>query len=295
MAASVALCLPTLLAALGELVGERAGVLNVGLEGVMICGAFAAAFGYQRGGGLGFALGAALLSGFATWAILGVLFLWRQTDQIVTGILFNLFAMGLTASLSTKYASEAVEVRSLPRLSFGPLTEVPVLGPIMFHQNILVYLTVGLVLAVQILLARTWFGLRIKAVGERPLVAYDNGASVVGLRWVALGFSCVLAALGGAALVLSQSGSFYPGITSGAGFIALAMVVVGRFSPMGVMAAAYGFGIASSLQFYNSSLGMTGAGWRYLWLAFPFLVTALALTVSTKSRYPAAIGKRFGL
>jgi simple sugar transport system permease protein len=293
LATSVALCLPPLLAALGEVVNERAGVLNVGLEGVMLCGAFAAAFAYQRSTSFVYALGAAVVAGLITLVILGLLFLWRQTEQIVTGILFNLFALGLTSTLSTKYVNQAVKVQTLPKLSFGPLSEIPVLGPIVFHQSILVYLAVVLVVLMHLILKRTWFGMRIRAVGERPVVAYQNGISVMRLRWASLAFGCVLASLGGATLVLSQSGSFYPGITSGAGFIALAMVVLGRFSPLGIMVAAYGFGIASSLRFYSSSFGLTSPGARYFWVAFPFLVTALALSVSKRSRYPAAIGKRF--
>ncbi len=293
LATSVALSLPTLLAALGEVVNERAGVLNVGLEGVMLCGAFAAAFTYQRSNSFVYSLGSAVIAGLLTLVVLGLLFLWRQTEQIVTGILFNIFALGLTATLSTKYVSQAVKVETLPKLSFGPLSDIPGLGPVVFHQTILVYLTVVLVVVLQLILSRTWFGMRIRAVGERPMVAYQNGVSVMTLRWASLAFGCIFAALGGATLVLSQSGSFYPGITSGSGFIALALVVLGRFSPLGILVAAYGFGIASSLQFYSSSFGFGGPGARYLWIAFPFVVTVVALCTSKKSRYPAAIGKRF--
>lgn len=293
LATSVALCLPTLLAALGESVSERAGVLNVGLEGVMLCGAFAAAFTYQRTSSFVYSLAAAALAGLLTLVVLGLLFLWRQTEQIVTGILFNLLALGLTSTLSTRYVSQAVKVETLPKLSFGPLSDLPGIGKIVFQQTVLVYLTALFVVAMAVMLKRSWFGKRIRAVGENPVVAFQNGINVIRLRWAALAFSCVFGALGGATLVLSQSGSFYPGITSGAGFIALAMVVLGRFSPLGIMIAAYGFGIASSLQFYSSSFGVESAGARYLFVALPFLVTAIALCMSKKSRYPAAIGKRF--
>lgn len=293
LAASVALSLPVLLAAVGESVNERAGVLNVGLEGVMTCGAFAAAYAYQSSGSYVTALVAAMAAGLVTLLVLGSLILWRQTEQIVTGILFNLLAFGLTSTLATKYSSQAVKVETLPKLSFGPLTDIPVIGEVVFHQSILVYGAVGLAVLVHVGLRKSWFGLRVRAVGERPDVAFQNGVAVMRLRWISLGIGCTMGALGGAAIVLAQSGSFYPGITSGAGFIALAMVVVGRFSPLGILVAAYVFGIASSLQFYSSSLGFTGPEARTLWIAFPFIVTVVALTVSKKSRYPAAVGKRF--
>jgi ABC-type uncharacterized transport system permease subunit len=301
-AASVLLCIPVLLASVGELVNERAGVLNVGLEGVILIGVFTAAFVFQRTNSFALAFLAAFGGGVLCWLILGLLYLWRQTEQIVTGLLFNLFAFGLTATLFSKYGNNAQEVVTLPDLNFGPLSEIPVIGPIVFQQNIVVYASVVVVVLISLLLNRSWFGLRIRAVGEMPMVAYENGIHVMRLRWISLSFGCILGAMGGAALVLSQSGAFYPGITSGAGFIALAIVVVGRFSAYGVLIAAYAFGIASSLQFYQSSifapleqwlpfLGSPGA--RYFWVAFPFLATLVALAVSRKARYPAAIGKEF--
>lgn len=302
LAASVVLCIPVLLAATGELVNERAGVLNVGLEGVMLIGVFTAAFTFQRTNDFGLAFLAALGGGVLCWGILGALYLWRQTEQIVTGLLFNLFAFGITATLFSKYGNNAQEVTTLPKLNFGPLTDIPVIGPILFNQNILVYAAVVIVVLVSLLLNRTWFGLRIRAVGEMPMVAYENGIHVMRLRWVSLGFGCILGAAGGAALVLSQSGAFYPGITSGGGFIALAMVVLGRFSAYGILIAAYAFGIASSLQFYQKNLFaplaewlpfLSSAGVRYFWVAFPFIATLVALAISRKARYPAAIGKEF--
>jgi simple sugar transport system permease protein len=140
---------------------------------------------------------------------------------------------------------------------------------------------------------RTWFGLRIKAVGEDPKVAYENGVHVMRLRWASLAFGTLLASVGGATIVLSQSGVFLPGMTSGAGFIALAMVVLGRFSPWGILIAAYGFGLASTVQFYNTALPFASGGARYFWVAFPFIATLVALSVWRKARYPAAIGKEF--
>ena len=302
LAASVVLCIPVLLAATGELVNERAGVLNVGLEGVMLIGVFTAAFTFQRTTNFGLAFLAALAGGALCWAILGALYLWRQTEQIVTGLLFNLFAFGITATLFLKYGNNAQEVVTLPKLNFGPLTDIPVIGPIVFNQNIIVYGTVVIVVLISLLLNRTWFGLRIRAVGEMPMVAYENGIHVMRLRWVSLAFGCILGSFGGATLVLSNSGAFSPGMTSGAGFIALATVVLGRFSAYGVLIAAYAFGIAYSLQFYQRNLFapldawlpfLSSAGVRYFWVAFPFIATLVALAISRKARYPAAIGKEF--
>jgi simple sugar transport system permease protein len=135
--------------------------------------------------------------------------------------------------------------------------------------------------------------LRIKAAGEIPLVAYENGVPVMRLRWIALGIGCVLASLGGAALVLAESGIFLPGVTSGAGFIALAMVVLGRFSAYGILLASIFFGVAASLQFYSEQLPFASGGARYFWVAFPYIATLVALAVWRKARYPAAMGKEF--
>lgn len=293
LAASVALCIPVLFAALGEMVNERAGVLNIGLEGVMLSGAFAAALVFQNNQSFPLALLAALGAGVICWVILGGLYLWRQTEQIVTGILFNLLAFGVTATLFSRFVSSVGEVRTLPKLTFGPLSDIPVIGPVVFNQSILVYTAIATVIVIAVVVNRTWFGLRIKAVGEDPKVAYENGVHVMRLRWAALAFGTLLAAVGGATIVLSQSGVFLPGMTSGAGFIALAMVVLGRFSPWGILIAAYGFGLASTVQFYNTALPFASGGARYFWVAFPFIATLIALSVWRKARYPAAIGKEF--
>ena len=293
LAASVVLCIPVMVAALGEMVNERAGVLNIGIEGVMLSGAFAAALAFQNYQSFPLAVLSAILAGAICWLILGALYLWRQTEQIVTGILFNLLAFGLTATLFSRYVNSVGEVRTLPRLTFGPLTDIPFLGPIVFNQTIIVYAAVILVIVIGYVVRHTWFGLRIKAVGEDPKVAYENGIKVMKLRWISLAFGCILSALGGATIVLVQSGVFLPGMTSGAGFIALAMVVLGRFSALGILIASYGFGLASTIQFYNTSLPFTSGGARYFWIAFPFVATLIALSVWRKARYPAAIGKEF--
>lgn len=293
LASSVALCIPVLLAALGEMVNERAGVLNIGLEGVMLSGAFAAALVFQNTQSFPLAILAALAAGVICWLILGALYLWRQTEQIVTGLLFNLLAFGVTATLFSRYVNSVGEVRTLPKVNFGPLTDIPFLGPIVFNQTMLVYGALAMVVIIGFVVRRTWFGLRIKAVGEDPTVAYENGIHVMRLRWVSLAFGTLLAAVGGAAIVVSQSGVFLPGMTSGAGFIALAMVVLGRFSALGILIASYGFGLASTIQFYNSALPFASGGARYFWVAFPFIATLIALSVSKKAKYPAAIGKEF--
>lgn len=293
LASSVILCIPVLYAALGEMVNERSGVLNIGLEGVMLSGAFAAALVFQNYQSFPLAILAAIVAGAICWVILGLLYLWRQTEQIVTGILFNLLAFGLTATLFSRYVNEVGEVRTLPKLTFGPLSDIPLIGPVLFNQNLLVYAAIVLVFVIGFIVKRTWFGLRIKAVGEDPMVAYENGVHVMRLRWVALAFGTILASIGGATIVLSQSGVFLPGMTSGAGFIALAMVVLGRFSALGILIASYGFGLASSIQFYNTALPFASGGARYFWVAFPFLATLVALSVWRKARYPAALGKEF--
>jgi len=281
---------PLLWAALGEAINEQAGVINVGIEGVMLFGAFGAAVGVQHFHSLAAGLVAGAATGLLSGVILSYLYVNRGTDQIVTGILFNILILGATTALYEKYLSAVV-----PSMSFHPahiplLGRIPVVGPSLFYQPVLSYAVLACALIVLYLMRRTWVGLHLRAVGERPEVGDSVGLSVVRLRWFALVCGCVLTAIGGAALVLTQTGGFIPDVTSGQGYIALAIVILARWNPAGAILAAALFGFAAALQFQLQSTAAVAFVPRDVWLSVPYVLTLLVVVVTAGAGYPRGVG-----
>ena len=287
----VALMVPMLWAAYGETIIEKAGVLNVGIEGVMLIGAFAAAAGVSYADslfvGLLFAIGAGLASGL----VLALLYVRLGTDQIVTGILFNVFAFGLTTTLAAKYI-QATNVTSFPSYEIPLLGDIPHLGRIFFNHDALVYAAFLAAPVVFYLLHRTWYGLYARAASEHPRATESAGLDVWRLRYVAVVLGCVLTAIGGVVL-FSNSGGFVAGLTGGRGFIALAIVVLARWNPYWVLAASLLFGVSQALQFQADDLGPLREVPPDLMVAVPYVVTILAVVFARASRYPAAVGIPF--
>jgi ABC-type uncharacterized transport system permease subunit len=273
LASALAFGAPLLLAALGELIGERAGVLNIGLEGMMLTGAWAgAAAGFVSGNaGLGI-LGAAG-AGVLLAALFAFLVLTLRADAVVAGTGLNLFALGLTGvahrSLSAKAGSYVAP--TIPQWYF---------------------IALGVVLAVTLTwaLAHTRAGLKLRAVGEYPAAAEAAGTSVVRTRWVATLVNGALCGVAGAFLSMSHTNTFAENMTSGRGFIALTIVIFGRWSPIGAVAAALLFGAAEGSQFFlQSTLGTT---YYPLLLALPYVLTLLTLAgFAGKAKAPAALGE----
>lgn len=285
----IQLMVPILWAALGELVSEKAGVLNVGIEGVMLIGAWAAAFAGVTWGSPALSVVAAVIGGLLAGALLAALYVRLGTDQIVTGLLFNVFALGLTDALHNRYIQGSIG-RTLGTLDVPVLRDVPVIGRILTQQNLLLYLGLLAVVAITFLMSRTWWGLHARGAGERPYAVESSGLDVWRLRYPAVLVGCALPAVGGAALVLGSAGGFVPGMTAGRGFIALGVVVLARWSAPAVLAASLFFGVAQSLQFVAGRVGFLSAIPSQFWLMTPYLVTVVAVVVARGSRYPAAIG-----
>jgi len=285
----VQLMVPTLLAALGETISERSGVLNVGIEGSMLIGALVSAIvGIKLDSVvLGLLLGSA--AGVGTGIVLAILYVARGTDQIVTGLLFNIFALGFTGLLHSRFIGGQVGPTLSP-LSVPLIGDIPKVGEVINRQNILFWITLILVFGVYYLLNRTWWGLYARAAGERPHAAESGGLNVNRLRYPAVILGNVFAAFAGAALVMSSAGSFVPGMTEGRGFIALGVVVVARWNPFLVLAASSLFGLSQALQFIAGQLDILDSVPDQVWLALPYVVTILAVLLSRGSRYPAAVG-----
>jgi simple sugar transport system permease protein len=285
----IALMAPILWAALGEVIVEQSGVLNIGIEGVMLIGAFASAIGYRYLNGLWWGLLVAIGAGAVCGIILALLYVRLGTDQIVTGILFNLLALGFTSTLYTKYLGGGV-VNTFPNLHIPLLARIKYLGPILFDQNALVYAAFLAAPVVFYLVRRTWFGLYARAAAEHPAAAETAGLDVWSLRYVAVVLGCILSAVGGATLVLSTSGGFVNGLTAGRGFIALAVVVLARWNPFGVIAGCVLFGVAQALQFQIGNISFLSGIPTDFVLMFPYAITIVAVIAARGSRYPAACG-----
>ena len=284
----VALMIPMLWAAYGETLMEKAGVLNVGIEGVMLIGAFSAALGVTYGGGIYAGLGFAIVAGLLSGIVLALLYVRLGTDQIVTGIMFNIFAFGLTTTLAVEFV-RATRVTSFPRFELPGLAEIPFFGEVLFSHNILVYAAFLAAPLVFYVLHRTWYGLYARASSEYPRAAEAAGLDVWRLRYAAVIAGCVLTSIGGVAL-FSSSGGFVSGLTDGRGFIALAIVILARWNPYWIVAASLLFGVSEALQFQADRLGPLGDVPPALLVMIPYVVTILAVVLARASRYPPAVG-----
>lgn len=278
LAAAVRLAGPVLLAALGEIYAERAGVLNIGIEGTILMGALGSYMVAVFSGStaLGFIAGGA--GGLVVGVLLAMLYLRAHASQIVVGIVFNILAAGIatwTYSLVMGNASSPT-ISMLEPLQIPLLSAIPAIGPVLFSQPLPLYITLLLVAVAHYGLFHTRFGLSLRAVGENPRAAHAAGLNVLRIRTWGVLLSCVGAGLAGSYLVTAQIGLFRDNIVSGQGFIALAIVIFGRWSPVKALIAAFVFGAADalqlSLQLFESTLP------PQLLLALPYLLTILAMS-----------------
>ena len=288
-ASGLQLMVPVLLAALGETISEQAGVLNVGIEGTMLFGAAICAFVGVYNDSVPLALLAGTGAGVGTGIILSALYVRRGTDQIVTGLLFNIFALGLTGVLASQFIGGRTAATLSP-WTVPVIGRIPKLRDVINEQNFLFWVAILLAVAIFYLMRRTWWGLYARAAGERPHASSSAGLHVWRLRYTAVILANALAALGGATLVMSSSGRFIPGFTSGRGFIALGVVVVARWNPLAVVVVAALFGLSQALQFVSGLIDFFDVVPDQVWLSLPYIVTIAAVVLSRGSRYPAAVG-----
>lgn len=289
--ASVRTATPLALAALGETVVERAGVINIGLEGIILAGAFGALVGASTGAVGGIAAG--LVAGVATAAVFAAFALGARADQIIVGTAITLLATGITGTVyRTVYgtAGAALSIPTMAPLPIPILSDVPLVGRALFAQPVFTYAIYLLIPALWWFLYRTHVGLALRAVGEAPEAARTAGVNERRLRVGAVLFGGVLGGASGASLVLAQSGTFAEGMSAGRGFIAIAIVVLGRWHPVGVGLAALLFGAASALQFFFQA-----TGWHVpyqVFLLLPYALTLVLLGVRRgRAAAPGALGR----
>lgn len=294
LVAAITLASPLLWAALGELISEIAGVINIQLEGMMLVGAFTGVLGAYATGSvwIGFAAGA--LGGVVIAGLHALICFTFHANQIVSGVILNLFALGVTSfGLSIAFeAGSRPTVDTLDKVAIPLLSDLPVLGPVLFDQHVLVYAGALLVPGVWWFLTHTANGLRVQAVGERAEAADSLGVSVLATRTLALVACGVLAGIGGAQLSLAGVGTFTDNMTAGRGVIALAAVVFGRWKPVGTLAAVVTFAIADALAIRAQSLGVHIPS--QLLLMLPYVVTLVALAGVVRSmRAPSQLALNF--
>jgi ABC-type uncharacterized transport system permease subunit len=288
---SVRTATPLLLAAIGETVVERAGIINIGLEGIIIGGAFGALVGATHGGPVG-GMASGVLAGVAL-AVLFFLFVdLLGADQIVTGTAITMLALGLTGALYRSMygaAGAALTIPTMPVVPIAGLSRIPVVGSALFSQPIITYVSMALVPLTWWWLYRTHAGLALRSIGESPSASLASGIHLRRYRFGALCFGGMLGGLAGATLVIAQVGTFAEGMSAGRGFIAIAVVVLGRWNPFGVAAAGLVFGAATAMQYWIQALGLSVS--YPVVLAVPYVLTLAALAgVAGRVRAPLSLG-----
>jgi general nucleoside transport system permease protein len=281
-----------LLPALGGVISERSGVVNIAMEGMMLTGAFFAVAIDLAAHNVLLAVGAAMLAGGLMALIHAVVSIRYRADQIVSGVAINIFAAGITVFLLNRFygLSDVGQVRSkdaLPNVIVPLLSDIPFIGKIFFQQNIMVYVALILLVVVQVVLFRTRLGLRIRSVGEHPQAADTAGINVYVLRYGAVISSGLLSGLAGAFLSIGIANTFVPGMTDGRGYIALAAMIFGKWTPIGAFVATLIFGFGQAIYDANSSIHVS----QYLLSMTPYVLTLVVLTaVVRRSSPPAADG-----
>jgi ABC-type uncharacterized transport system permease subunit len=294
LTAGIALSAPLLFAAIGELISETAGVINIQLEGMMLVGAFCGVFAGAATGSVVAGFAGAAVGGVALAALHGVICFTFRANQVVSGVLLNVLALGLTTfGLVTLLDDNAgAGVNTLEPIEIPLLSSIPVVGRALFRQNVMVYVALLLVPVVWYVLRKTAIGLMLRAAGERPLAAESLGVRVNVTRWAALTACGALAGIGGAQLVLAGLGAFTQNVTAGRGFIALAAVVFGRWRPGATLAAVLLFAIADAFQVRAQALDID-VPYQFL-VMLPYLMTIVGLVVMTgRARAPLSLGVNF--
>jgi len=295
LASTAGAATPLVVASMGELVTERSGVLNLGLEGMMLVGAVVGFGATLATGQVWIGLLAAMAAGMLMSLVFGFLVLTLQTNQVATGLALTLFGIGVSAFLGRGYVGQTVQ--PMAHLHFPLLSDLPLVGPLLFGFDAMVYASLALVLLIGWMLARTRLGLVIRAVGESPQSAHAIGFPVIGLRYGTVLFGGALAGLGGAYLSLALTPMWVEGMTAGRGWIALAQVVFATWKPRGVLVGAYLFGGVTVLQFHGQGMGLAIPA-EFLSM-LPYLATIVVLVLICRNpqtillNRPMSLGQNF--
>lgn len=295
MLATVRAGTPLVFAALGELITEKSGVLNLGVEGMMLVGAVAGFAGVVLTGSMVVGLIAAMLAGMLLSLIFGVLTLTLQSNQVATGLALTIFGIGLSAFVGLNYIG--TPIKGLQPIEIPGLTAIPVIGPLLFGHDLLVYGSLIMVGLVGWFLYKSRAGLILRAVGESHESAHGLGYSVIKIRYLAVMFGGAMSGLGGAYLSLAYTPQWAENMTAGRGWIALALVVFATWRPVRVLFGAWLFGGITIMGLHLQATGLDFSS--HLIATLPYLATILVLVLisrdATKIRLnaPASLGKPF--
>jgi len=294
LAGAIKLSVPLLLTSLGEIVSERAGVLNLGLEGIMIMGAFAGFLGAAVSGNMWIGFGTGMITGAAMAFLLPLISETLHGNQIVTGLGIFILGTGLSL-LFFRIVFEGTfvpVVEGLGKISIPMLSDAPIIGRIFFQHDVMVYITLLLVPVFYYFIFHTSIGLSIRSVGENPRVAETLGLNVTRIRYYSVMLGGAMAGLGGAYLAIEYAKKFTEGMTAGIGFVALAVVILGRWNPVGALFAALLFAGATVLQLRLQAIGVELA--PQFFFMIPYLLTIIVLVlVSRAGGGPEAVGEPY--
>lgn len=290
LAADIRMATPIMIAALGIVFSERAGIVNIGTEGMMLIGSLAGVIGSYYTGSVWLGALIAILVTVAFSAIFALFTITIKADQTVIGTGMNILASGLTITVNRAIFGASTSPPKIDVFSSVPiplLSDIPVIGPALFNQSLPVYLAFILVPVTWFVMFRTNIGLKLRAVGENPRACDTVGINVSKIRWMSVLFSGLMAGFAGAYVSMGQMSFFTEGIIAGGGFMALAAVVFGNYTPIGVMIASIVFGASSALQY---SLQVLGTGIPdQLMGTLPYVITIVALCmVIRRSNKPAS-------
>lgn len=294
LASTVRMALPLVYAGLGETILERTGILNIGMEGVMLSGAFFSFLAASFSHSLVIGVAGGVLGGILVSMIHGLLSIKLAKDQSVSGISLNLFVLGLTSFLFKLIFGNTTyhQIETLPTIKIPALSSIPLIGEAFFNQDILTYLIYLLIILTTIFYKKTSMGLSFTAVGENPKAAEQAGIPVCKYRYIAILLNGALGGIGGAYLVLVQLGVFNENMTSGRGYIALAAVILGRYSPFGMFGAALIFGVANALQIRLQAMGVPMPPQALAMLPYIFALIALMGSIG-KNNAPDGLSRPY--
>jgi len=286
---------PLILAGTGELIAERSGVINLGVEGMMLCGAIAGFAVAASGGGNWGGLAAGSVAGAGSALIFGVLTLTLLANQIACGLALTIFGIGLSAFIGQSYTG--FSLKGMPPIHLPVLSDLPLVGPILFRQDACTYLALALFAVVWWVLAKTKAGLIVRAVGESSESAHAIGYPVIRIRYLTTLFGGAMAGLAGAYLAIVYTPFWAENMTAGRGWIAVALVAFATWRPGRLLLGAYLFGGVTIVQFHAQGLGVPVPS--ELLSMLPYLATIVVLVMISRNRqlvrlsYPAALGKPF--
>ena len=294
LSAAVRLAVPLMYAGLGETIAEKSGILNIGMEGVMLSGAFFSFAGAWYSGSLAVGLLCGALGGLAVSMLHALLSIRLAQDQSVSGLALNMLMLGVTSFLFKRMSDgqSYQQITTFPTVAVPGLSRIPLIGDAFFNRDLLTYVLYLLLFAAFFFYKKTDLGLSFQAVGEHPKAAASAGVPVHPVQWAAMACNGVLGGVGGAYLVLVQLGVFTENMTSGRGYIALATVILGRYTPFGMFGAALLFGAANALQIRLQTIGVSVS--PYLLAILPYAITLVAMLGAVgKSSQPEALSKPY--